>query len=125
MKLLIRRDQADVKGMLGGHKGVQFTLSYRLVTTAEEDDIIARYRLGTHVVTTRGSSPETVDRLRAGMTQTLPSVDILIGNERVIRDACMDFGQLMAVARSFGGEEAVDIPTSIEAIVANRVDSEG
>jgi hypothetical protein len=36
MRLIINRSQADVKGMLGGHKGVSFTLSYRLELRAHD-----------------------------------------------------------------------------------------
>ena len=45
MKLVIQRSQQDVKGMLGGHKGVSFTLSYRLVLTGEEEELVALPRV--------------------------------------------------------------------------------
>jgi hypothetical protein len=113
VRLVIRRNQADVKGVLGGHRGVKFALSYQLVTTDSESAIIDRYRLGSHVVVSSGSGVETVDRLRAGVTQTLDSVSVLIANERVIKQACQEFGALMAVAKSFGGEDVVEIDTSL------------
>jgi hypothetical protein len=115
VRLVIHRNQADVKGVLGGHKGVQFTLSYRLDTTPAEAAIIERYRLGSHVVVSRANSVETVDRLRSGVTQTLNSVSVLIANERVVKEACQEFGLLMAVAKSFGGEDIVEITTSLPA----------
>lgn len=42
MKLVINRSQQDIKGMLGGHKGVSFTLSYSLVLTSEEAELVQR-----------------------------------------------------------------------------------
>jgi hypothetical protein len=123
MRLIITRDQADMKGVFGGHKGVQFTLAYILETTKEEDALIERYRMGGHTVTTRGGAPETVSQLREGLVQTLSTVETLVQNEKVITEACKDFGLLLAVARTFGGEEIVEIPTSWEEI--DDEDSEG
>lgn len=42
MKLALKRSQQDIKGMLGGHKGVSFTLSYRLVLSSEEQELVQR-----------------------------------------------------------------------------------
>lgn len=51
MKLAIQRSQQDVKGMLGGHKGVTFTLSYRLILSSEEQELVNRYKLDEYPVT--------------------------------------------------------------------------
>lgn len=114
MELVIQRNQADVKGLMGGHKGVSFSLSYRLRTTPGEDTIIQRYRLGAHVIARSQASITTVDNMRAGVTETLPSVEILLRNEEVIKQACQDFGVLLRVARSFGGEDVVTIETGLD-----------
>lgn len=42
MRLIINRSQQDVKGMLGGHKGVSFTICSRLELTKEEADLVSR-----------------------------------------------------------------------------------
>jgi hypothetical protein len=42
MRLIIHRSQADVKGMLGGHKGVSFTLSTRLEFT---ENLLDHYKM--------------------------------------------------------------------------------
>lgn len=114
MKLVIRRNQADIKGVLGGHKGVNFTLHYRLVLTEDERSLVDRYKLGTHVLTYRNFQGNEVPGHRVaevvgGVIEQLPSVDILIGNEKVIRDACESFNALLRVAATFGGEEVVEI----------------
>ena len=103
---------------------MQFTLAYILETTAEEDRLIERYRMGGQTITTRGPISETVDQLRAGIVQTLPAVDILVKNERVVTEACKDFGLLLAVARTFGGEKIVDIPTNWEEIDDENADDD-
>ena len=61
MQLVIRRSQADVKEVFGGHKGVQFSLYYRLVLTPEEDALVQRYQLNIHAL-----CPFTGDRASGG-----------------------------------------------------------
>ena len=51
MKLTIKRDQADVKGVFGGHKGMKFLLSYRVELTPEEQGLITRYKAEHHPLT--------------------------------------------------------------------------
>lgn len=104
MKLVIRRDQADIKGAFGGHKGVMFSLSYRLELTEYEQGLVERYKLHTHVLNHR-----TFGDVIQGVTEQLQSVEILISNEKAIRDACEDFNVLLKVAATFGGEEVVEI----------------
>jgi hypothetical protein len=111
MKLTIRRDQADVKGMLGGHKGVTFSLWYQVGLTPTENDLVTRYRLGSHILckNNQGVPLLTVDQAIRGNREEMPSVQLLVHNERVVREACADFKQLLEVASTFGGEEVVDI----------------
>jgi hypothetical protein len=111
MRLVIKRTQADVKGMFGGNKGVQFNLHYRLNLTPEEASVVERYKLGFHVLSTSGSGiPETVNDVLRGVNQSVQSVPVLLRNEAVIKRACNSFYLLIEVAKSFGGEEIINFP---------------
>lgn len=111
MELVIRRTQADVKGVFGGNKGVSFNLHYRLVLTAEEAALVQRYRLDMHVLSRSGNGvAETVGDVIRGVNQSVGSVDILLNNEAIAKRACDSFYKLIMVAQSFGGEEVVKFP---------------
>lgn len=115
MKLLIRRNQVDQgKSLFGANKGVLFSLYYRLILDSEEAAIVERYKLGEHPLTFRNYQGtdvpgDTVADALKGVTQTIPSVTILVQNEDVIKAGCQDFKVLLAIATTFGGEETVDI----------------
>lgn len=111
MQLVIRRTQADQKGVFGGHKGVNFNLFYRLNLSPEEAAVVQRYRLDLHVLSRSGNGmQETVGDAMRGVNQTVQSVDVLLKNEEVAKSACDAFYRLLQVAQSFGGEEVVDFP---------------
>lgn len=115
MKLAIQRSQQDIKGMLGGHKGVSFTLSYRLVLSPEEQELVQRYKLEDYPVTwntIQGTRmpDDTIANMVAGRTQTLSDVTNLVKNENVVKDACDNLPTLFEVVRTFGGEEVIDYP---------------
>jgi len=111
MQLVIRRTQADMKGVFGGHKGVQFNLHYRLVLTQEEAALVQKYRLDMHILSKSGSGlVETVGDAVRGVNQSVQSVDVLLSNEATAKRACDSFYKLIQVAQSFGGEEVVDFP---------------
>ena len=50
MKLIIRRNQADVKGLFGGHKGVRFSLYAQVQISDEEKALINRYKVGDYIL---------------------------------------------------------------------------
>lgn len=111
MQLVIRRSQADMKGVFGGHKGVQFNLYYRLQLTPKEAELVERYKLDSHVLSQSGSGMiETVGAVMRGVNQSVQSVDVLLANEAVAKRACDSFYKLILVAQSFGGEEVIDFP---------------
>lgn len=115
MKLVIRRSQADVKGILGGHKGVNFTLGYRLDFTPEETELVRRYNLESYPLTwtsLQGTRvpDDTIGRLVQGRSQTLTDVTTLVQNEEIVKNACDQLPTLLDVVRSFGGEEVVEYP---------------
>ncbi len=115
MKLAIKRSQQDIKGMLGGHKGVSFTLSYRLVLSSEEQELVQRYKLEDYPVTwhtIQGTQMpnDTIGNMVAGRTQTLSDVTTLVRNENVVKDACDSLPVLFEVVGTFGGEEVIEYP---------------
>jgi hypothetical protein len=116
VKLIINRSQADKKGMLGGHKGVEFTLSYRLELSADEQELVDRYKLHFYPLTwTTGPSGErqagdTISTMVQGRSQTVTDVTTLLNNEEVLKDACDKLPPLFQVVRSFGGDEVIEYP---------------
>jgi len=114
MQLAIIRDQADKRGMLGGHKGVNFSLYYELRLTEHERQLVERYRLGTYALTfqtLRGQEMPgtTVAQAMQGQMRTMESVAVLVKNEKVIKEAVEDFKILLDVASTFGGEDVIEI----------------
>ncbi len=117
MKLVIKRNQEAMKGMLGGHKGMQFTLAYRLVLTPEEAQLVEQYKLAEYPLTWRtfqGTqvAGDTIGSLVKCSSQTLTDVTTLVSNENTIKDACDNLPMLFEIARTFGGEETIEYPRS-------------
>src|SRR4051794_24728248 len=52
MQLRLLRSQADQKGFFGGHKGVSFSLRYKLEVSGEEQALVDRYKVSDFVVHT-------------------------------------------------------------------------
>jgi hypothetical protein len=114
MKLIIRRDQAAKKGLLGGHKGMRFSLHCKVQISPNEQELIDKYKVSDHVLTWRGTDKGqvpglTVKDLVYGHTTEVDDVGTLLNNEAVIKDACKDFKDLLMVMASFGGEEVIEI----------------
>jgi hypothetical protein len=115
VQLVIKREQAPVKSLLGGHKGVEFTLAYRLLLTDEECELADQYKLGDYPVTWKnlpsGQVPDdTLRDMVAGRSQTLTDVTTLVANEKAIKDACDSLPKLFEIVRTFGGQEVIDYP---------------
>jgi hypothetical protein len=115
VQLVINRSQQDVKGMMGGHKGVQFTLAYRLVLSDDEAALVQRYKLQDYALTWRtlqGTrvADDTISNMVQGRTQTVRDVTTLLDNEEIVKGACDQLPSLFAVVRSFGGQEVIEFP---------------
>jgi hypothetical protein len=115
LKLCIQRDQQVRTGLMGGHKGVAFTLSWRLVLTDDEQNLVDRYKLHDYPLTwqsARGERvpSETLTTLTRGGSQTLGDVATLVANEEVIKSACDQLPPLFEIASTFGGEEVIEYP---------------
>lgn len=113
MKLIIKRNQRDEKGIFGGHKGVNFILSCRVELTDEERELIDRYKAWDYPLTYKeigGTQVAnyTVDALVNGRTQEVKDVATLLHNEEVVKKACDDFKNLLQIMTTFGGEEVIE-----------------
>jgi hypothetical protein len=115
MRLVISRSQEDMKGVFGWHKGVQFTLRYRLQLTSEEAELVQRYGLGSYALTPvempQTAVPgNTIQSLVAGHTSMARDLTKLLAEENAIKEACDQLPILFEVCRSFGGEETIADP---------------
>jgi hypothetical protein len=114
VQLVIKRDQAERRGVFGGHKGVDFSLSFHLRLSQAESDLVRRYKfeelsLGTWEFQGAEVPITSVAGAMTGKTIQLTSVVELLAREREIKDACRSLKVLLDVASSFGGEEVIDI----------------
>lgn len=113
MQLKIKRDQADVKGLLGGHKGVKFSLTARADVTPEEKALIDKYKVGEYILgewTFKDLTGHvTVTSLLSGFSHTTDNIGTLIKLEDTLKDNCRTMKNLLAIMRTFGGEEVHEI----------------
>ena len=112
MRLIVNRGQYDKKGMMGGHKGVSFTLATRLEFTDEERQLLEHYKMWQYSLFTRGPLPVTIRQLVEGDSQTVEDVEILLANEEIVKRSLDQVPPLLEVLRSFGGDEIIDYPRS-------------
>lgn len=109
MKLIIKRDQKEQKGVFGGHKGVSFLLTYKLQLSPQEQELITRYKVENQVLmSTEAGNTTTVQDLITGRTQEMQDITILLSNEEAVKNACQNFKILLDVMNSFGGEQVID-----------------
>ncbi len=117
MKLEIWRDQSDVKGLFGGHKGVSFKLVTRVQLSSDETALIAKYKVGDDVlVTYELHGPDrnvpftiTINQMTAGHTVNTRDVATLIEVEDAIKTRCQNLKGWLQVMATFGGYETVEI----------------
>lgn len=121
MRLVINRSQEAKKGMLGGNKGVEFTLRYRLELTPEEEALVRQYKLEEFPITWTSVNgqrvpDDTIARMVVGRSQTLTDVTTLLSNEEVVKSACDALPPLFEIVRTFGGDDIVEYPRTGHAI---------
>ena len=117
MKLIIKRNQADVKGLFGGHKGVQFSLYAKANITSEEQVLVDRYKVGDYILASYEAPlgkeifefKLSVNNLFGGRTTTLDSISTLLSLEDEIKKGCQNLKNLLLVMSTFGGEEVLEI----------------
>jgi hypothetical protein len=118
MKRTIRRNQADVKGMFGGHKGVSFSLYGKCDVSDAEKALIEKYKVGEHVLASYevpvkgGESIEfhiTVNGIIGGKTHETKDIDTLLKLEESMKSDCNALKTLLMVMATFGGEQVFEI----------------
>lgn len=118
MKLSISRNQSDVKGFFGGHKGVMFKLTAKAAITNEERALIERYKVSSYVLVSynlknaKGDQVEqfvTVQALIDGLSVDTDSVQTLLELEKKCKESCQNLKDLLSVMSTFGGQEVFEI----------------
>jgi hypothetical protein len=79
-----------------------------LELTEDEKEIVATYQLGQHVLTTSKYKVTRVDDVIKGTTNAWSDLDVVMNNERVLRDACATLPAMIEYCRSFGKEISFD-----------------
>jgi hypothetical protein len=125
MKLLLRRDQRS--GMLGK---MIFTLEVRADLSEEERSAIAKYKLGDTVLYEKNTMVDpgsgllglasrlafkamnmsvSVKDLANGKKLELKDIVEMLAVEDQVREAAKTFNAVLNAAKTFGGEEVVDL----------------
>ena len=110
MKLIMKRDQKDEKGVFGGDKGVTFILNSRVELDPKEQELVAKYKAYDQVLLHKGSekiSELTIANLINGITEEFSDMGTMIKNEEVIKNACTNFKNRLLVMAHFG-EQVID-----------------
>lgn len=94
MKLKLRRDQQEKKGLFGGSKGFDFRLTFQVELSPEERELIKRYKIGDYLLATykiRDTElPVRVGSLQEGHTSVVEDVTELLELEEKIKAACQN-----------------------------------
>jgi hypothetical protein len=108
MQLVIqRRFEPDHK--LSSGSSWPYVSVIKLDLTDEERELIDRFKLGDHVLSQKQYSMTQLKDVIRGTQERTPSLDVLIGNEDVIRRACAALPAMLEFCRSFGSEIVVPL----------------
>ena len=105
MKLIMKRDQRDEKGVFGGDKGVTYILTSRVELDPGEQELVSKYKAYDQVLLHKGSekiSDLTITNLINGITEEFSDMGIMIKNEEVIKSACESFKNRLSTMANFG-----------------------
>jgi len=114
MKLKIQRDQKQKKGLLGGNKGIEFTLNCKVELTPEEQALIDKAKVGNYTLISyvpQGWEHEltfNVNDIVDGIVFQEMSVGKLLDLEEQVKNGCQNLKSLLEVIASFGGEEIIE-----------------
>ena len=114
MKLIIKRDQADQKSFFGRHKGVKFSLAYKVILSPKEYELVNKYKVAEEVLhTTKNGRNITITDLMEGQQLIADDIKILFELESIVRGVAQDFKNYLDVLESFGGEEIIEIESRL------------
>lgn len=108
MKLIIRRSQAEEKGVFGKHKGMKFVLSCRVELTPEEQDLITKYNLEDPKYSS--VFPAVIKHTKESNEDKYEMEDItfLVGIEDKIKEDCENFKNLLKLMATYDGEDVIE-----------------
>ena len=86
-----------------------YAATWQLDLSEEERKLIEAYGLDSHVLTTGQYSSTTVGDVIKGKTEKLKYLDVLMGNEKALRNACAELPALLDFCRSFGSVLTVPV----------------
>jgi hypothetical protein len=108
MQLVIkRRFEPDHK--LSSGSSWPYVSEIKLDLTKEERALIERFKLGDHVLSRKQHGMTQLKDVIRGTSERTPSLDVLIGNENVLRSACAELPAMLDFCRSFGSEMTVPL----------------
>jgi hypothetical protein len=110
MKLIMKRDQRDEKGVFGGDKGVTYILTCRVELDPAEQELVSIYKAYDQVLIHKGSekiSELTIANLINGITEEFSDMGTMINNEEAIKRACQSFKNRLSTMANFG-EQVID-----------------
>ena len=106
MRLIITRSYDEPTP--GEKYNSPFRVHTRLELTPEEKELVAWYKLGGHVLTRSEYSMTTIDDLISGRSKGTKDLNVTMGNEEALRNACAALPEMFEYCRSFGKEMIVD-----------------
>ena len=116
MNLQVVRNQKDIKGFLGGHKDVKFSINAKLLLTAEEAQLAEHYKISGNklnaelgALATNASVTPTLADLSRGVEFEVNNVAMILEVEDQLKGFCSRAKGYLDVARSFGGEQVWEI----------------
>ncbi len=104
MKLIMKRDQRDEKGVFGGDKGVTYILTCRVELDPEEQELLSRYKAYDQALIHKGSekiSELTIANLINGITEEFSDMGTMLTNEEAIKRACQSFKSRLSTMANF------------------------
>ncbi|WP_298511201.1 hypothetical protein [uncultured Kordia sp.] len=109
MKLVISKNQADKKGFFGGNKGVNFSLTYRVQLTEDEQKLIKKYKVEDETLMTNDRGDRiTIQDMINGRSLTTQNIEVLQNNENIAINVCKTFKNYLSTLKSFGGKYILD-----------------
>lgn len=113
MKLKIWREQEEVKGLLGGSKGITFKLTAQVQISDEERALIKKYGLDADDIATYPTKTSGGGTIKAVITlnhlingaEMTGDFYSMVNREADIKEGCSDFISVLRAMSAFGGHE--------------------
>ena len=116
MQLIMKKNQKDIKGMLGGQKAVTFIIEARVKLEDDESALCKKYFPQNEVISTwvrpsdQAKTEVTIGKLLNGYTYSCTRLDDILSAREVLIGATQTLHEYFEAASTFGGEERIEIP---------------